>query len=165
MIKEPPINPLMLVGGIVVDEQAELWLFPHSLRKGSMPWRRFRPRRIAARPRASRSISRWKIGKAASVVVLALRGWRVLGVSASLVPRQSWGRGRGKVIRSAQPTPQLAHLVRDYHIKSILNLRGGGPADWWYERGSADGTRDAAWRFTTALERDSAAEPARAARS
>jgi protein tyrosine phosphatase (PTP) superfamily phosphohydrolase (DUF442 family) len=39
----------------------------------------------------------------------------------------------GKVIRSAQPTSQLPRLVRDFHLKSILNLRGGSPADWWYE--------------------------------
>jgi hypothetical protein len=38
----------------------------------------------------------------------------------------------GKVIRSAQPTARLARWVRDFHLKSILNLRGGSPADWWY---------------------------------
>ena len=38
----------------------------------------------------------------------------------------------GKVIRSAQPTSRLAQWVSDYQIKSILNLRGGSPADWWY---------------------------------
>jgi protein tyrosine phosphatase (PTP) superfamily phosphohydrolase (DUF442 family) len=38
----------------------------------------------------------------------------------------------GKVIRSAQPTAQLGRWVRDYHLESILNLRGGAPADWWY---------------------------------
>ncbi len=39
----------------------------------------------------------------------------------------------GRVIRSAQPTSKLPQWVRDFHLKSILNLRGGSPADWWYE--------------------------------
>jgi protein tyrosine phosphatase (PTP) superfamily phosphohydrolase (DUF442 family) len=39
----------------------------------------------------------------------------------------------GRVIRSAQPTAQLARWVQDFHLKSILNLRGGDPSDWWYE--------------------------------
>src|SRR5262249_25909523 len=28
---------------------------------------------------------------------------------------------------------QLSRWIRDYHLRSILNLRGGNPADWWYE--------------------------------
>lgn len=39
----------------------------------------------------------------------------------------------GRVIRSAQPTSQLPQWIDYFHLKSILNLRGGGPADWWYE--------------------------------
>jgi protein tyrosine phosphatase (PTP) superfamily phosphohydrolase (DUF442 family) len=39
----------------------------------------------------------------------------------------------GRVVRSAQPTSQLPQWVRGHRLKSILNLRGGGPADWWYE--------------------------------
>jgi hypothetical protein len=38
-----------------------------------------------------------------------------------------------RVIRSAQPTSELPRLVRDFHLESILNLRGGSPADSWYE--------------------------------
>ena len=38
----------------------------------------------------------------------------------------------GLVIRSAQPTTQLADWARRYQLKSVLNLRGGGPGDWWY---------------------------------
>jgi protein tyrosine phosphatase (PTP) superfamily phosphohydrolase (DUF442 family) len=38
----------------------------------------------------------------------------------------------GLVIRSAQPTSQLADWARRYGLKSVLNLRGGGPGDWWY---------------------------------
>ncbi|MDR3636647.1 MAG: tyrosine-protein phosphatase [Isosphaeraceae bacterium] len=37
----------------------------------------------------------------------------------------------GKVYRSAQPKGALG-WVRDYHLASILNLRGGSPADAWY---------------------------------
>jgi protein tyrosine phosphatase (PTP) superfamily phosphohydrolase (DUF442 family) len=39
----------------------------------------------------------------------------------------------GRVIRSAQPTSQLPRLVMQYNLRSILNLRGGNPADSWYE--------------------------------
>jgi hypothetical protein len=37
-----------------------------------------------------------------------------------------------RVIRSAQPTGRLGDWVRDYRLASILNLRGGTPADSWY---------------------------------
>ena len=37
----------------------------------------------------------------------------------------------GKVYRSAQPTGDLGWLAR-YHVRSVLNLRGGSPADLWY---------------------------------
>lgn len=37
-----------------------------------------------------------------------------------------------RVVRSAQPTGQLADWIRDYQLASILNLRGGTPADRWY---------------------------------
>jgi protein tyrosine phosphatase (PTP) superfamily phosphohydrolase (DUF442 family) len=40
---------------------------------------------------------------------------------------------RDRVFRSAQPTTQLDRWIRDYGIKSILNLRGGSGADRWYE--------------------------------
>jgi protein tyrosine phosphatase (PTP) superfamily phosphohydrolase (DUF442 family) len=39
----------------------------------------------------------------------------------------------GRVIRSAQPTSQLPRLVAEFHLRSILNLRGGNPADSWYD--------------------------------
>jgi protein tyrosine phosphatase (PTP) superfamily phosphohydrolase (DUF442 family) len=38
----------------------------------------------------------------------------------------------GRVIRAAQPTSQLAALIKEHHLASILNLRGGSPRDWWY---------------------------------
>lgn len=37
----------------------------------------------------------------------------------------------GKVYRAAQPQ-RVARLVRDYRLASVLNLRGGSPADAWY---------------------------------
>jgi protein tyrosine phosphatase (PTP) superfamily phosphohydrolase (DUF442 family) len=53
--------------------------------------------------------------------------------------RRPWFHGNlgvvdpGRVIRSAQPTTELPTLIHEYHLGSILNLRGGSPADWWYE--------------------------------
>lgn len=39
----------------------------------------------------------------------------------------------GRLVRSAQPTAELGRWIEQYGIRSILNLRGGGPADWWYQ--------------------------------
>jgi Tyrosine phosphatase family len=38
----------------------------------------------------------------------------------------------GRAFRSAQPTWRLDRWVNDFHLKSIVNLRGGNPSDWWY---------------------------------
>jgi protein tyrosine phosphatase (PTP) superfamily phosphohydrolase (DUF442 family) len=38
----------------------------------------------------------------------------------------------GRVVRSAQPAHQLSAWIRDFGLRSILNLRGGSPSDWWY---------------------------------
>jgi protein tyrosine phosphatase (PTP) superfamily phosphohydrolase (DUF442 family) len=60
-------------------------------------------------------------------------------MSVCWVFRRPWFHGNlgvvepGRVIRSAQPTSQLGPWLRDYRISSILNLRGGSPADWWYD--------------------------------
>jgi protein tyrosine phosphatase (PTP) superfamily phosphohydrolase (DUF442 family) len=60
----------------------------------------------------------------------------LLGVAWEL--RRPWFQGNlgivdpGRVIRSAQPTAQLPRLIREHRLNSILNLRGGSPADWWY---------------------------------
>jgi protein tyrosine phosphatase (PTP) superfamily phosphohydrolase (DUF442 family) len=68
---------------------------------------------------------------AATVVLLG-------GMTAAWVLRRPWFEGNfgvvddGVVIRSAQPTTQLAGWARQYRLKSVLNLRGGGPGDWWY---------------------------------
>lgn len=52
--------------------------------------------------------------------------------------RRPWFRANldvvdaGRVMRSAQPTSQLPSWIRDYKLRSILNLRGGSRADSWY---------------------------------
>ena len=38
----------------------------------------------------------------------------------------------GRVIRAAQPTTGLGRLIKDHHLASILNLRGGSQSDSWY---------------------------------
>lgn len=56
----------------------------------------------------------------------------------SVVFRKPWFQGnfgvvdRGRVFRSAQPAGTLAGLIRRQHLASVLNLRGGTPADPWY---------------------------------
>jgi protein tyrosine phosphatase (PTP) superfamily phosphohydrolase (DUF442 family) len=73
------------------------------------------------------------LGKAALAVVFVC----ALGLVWEF--RRPWFQGNlgivdpGRVIRSAQPTSQLPQLVRDFHLKSILNLRGGNSADSWYD--------------------------------
>jgi hypothetical protein len=65
----------------------------------------------------------------AALIALALCG----------VFRHPWFHGNlgivdaGRVIRSAQPTTRLPEWIRVHQLRSILNLRGGGPADWWYD--------------------------------
>jgi protein tyrosine phosphatase (PTP) superfamily phosphohydrolase (DUF442 family) len=76
------------------------------------------------------NIPRWKA---------ALAGVCICALGLAWEFRRPWFQGNlgivdaGRVIRSAQPTSQLPQWVRDFHLKSILNLRGGSPADWWYE--------------------------------
>jgi protein tyrosine phosphatase (PTP) superfamily phosphohydrolase (DUF442 family) len=38
----------------------------------------------------------------------------------------------GRVIRAAQPISRLPQIIRDHHLASILNLRGGSSRDAWY---------------------------------
>ncbi len=38
----------------------------------------------------------------------------------------------GRVFRAAQPVAQLPQLIKDHHLASILNLRGGSSRDTWY---------------------------------
>jgi len=82
---------------------------------------------------ASAPAHRFPTGKAAVVAVV------VCALSLVLVFRRPWLEGNlgvvdvGRVIRTAQPTSQLPRLVAEYHLRSILNLRGGSPADSWYD--------------------------------
>ena len=63
----------------------------------------------------------------------------LLTLSTCWIFRRPWFQGNlavvdaGRVVRSAQPTSQLPDWIREYRIRSILNLRGGSSADWWYE--------------------------------
>ncbi len=69
----------------------------------------------------------------------------------------------GRVIRSAQPTSQLAQWVTDFHLKSILNLRGGSPADWWYEAEVRTAQESGLSFYDLPLERNTPPWSARAA--
>jgi protein tyrosine phosphatase (PTP) superfamily phosphohydrolase (DUF442 family) len=82
---------------------------------------------------ARSSRSRMHLGKTAALAAL------VCAISAGWVFRRPWFFGNlgvvdpGQVMRSAQPTTQLARWAHDFQIHSILNLRGGSPSDWWYK--------------------------------
>jgi hypothetical protein len=60
-------------------------------------------------------------------------------ISLGWVFRRPWFEGNlavvdhDRVIRSAQPTSQLASWIAEYHLRSVLNLRGGRKSDWWYD--------------------------------
>jgi hypothetical protein len=74
-----------------------------------------------------------RIALATSFVLVALT------VGLCWTFRRPWFEGNlgvveaGRVIRSAQPTSQLPAWIRDYRLRSILNLRGGSAADGWYD--------------------------------
>jgi hypothetical protein len=63
----------------------------------------------------------------------------VLALSLCWTFRRPWFEGNlgivepGRVIRSAQPTSRLPAWIREYRLRSILNLRGGGASDAWYD--------------------------------
>jgi hypothetical protein len=63
----------------------------------------------------------------------------VCSIGLCWVFRRPWFQGNlgvvdaGHVMRSAQPTSQLPSWVREFKIRSILNLRGGTPEDSWYD--------------------------------
>jgi hypothetical protein len=69
---------------------------------------------------------------------LAALGLILLALAVCWAFRRPWFQGNldevdaGRVIRSAQPTTRLSEWIRNYRLRSILNLRGGSPADWWY---------------------------------
>jgi hypothetical protein len=78
-------------------------------------------------------ISKRRVVRDAAVVAL------LVATSLGWVFRRPWFQGNfgvvdpGRVLRSAQPTSQLSSWMRDYRIKSILNLRGGNVSNWWYD--------------------------------
>jgi protein tyrosine phosphatase (PTP) superfamily phosphohydrolase (DUF442 family) len=81
---------------------------------------------------AGRRPARFRLWKRAAGVVL-------IGVISVLWAfRRPWFEGNlgvvdaGLVMRSAQPTTQLSDWARRYRLRSVVNLRGGGPGDWWY---------------------------------
>ena len=44
----------------------------------------------------------------------------------------------GRFYRMAQPTPdELEQAVKEYGIKTVINLRGHQPGEWWYDDESA----------------------------
>ena len=68
---------------------------------------------------------------ALAIVLLALSAPGVL------LSRSWWGSNLGvvdpgRVFRAAQPTTRLAQLIDEFHLASILNLRGGSFKDPWY---------------------------------
>lgn len=62
----------------------------------------------------------------------------ILAIAAGVVFRRPWFEGNfgvvapGRVYRSAQPGEGLAALIGERKLASILNLRGGSPADPFY---------------------------------
>ncbi len=82
--------------------------------------------------RRARARARWRAALAAAGLIV------VLVLCLCWVFRRPWFQGNlgivdaGRVIRSAQPTSQLSGWIREYGLRSILNLRGGNTADWWY---------------------------------
>ena len=85
-------------------------------------------------PRVRRRFRRIALGLALGLVCLAV------------VFRNPWFRGNrgvvapGLVYRSAQPVGDWAARVRDEHLATVLNLRGGSDADPWY-RAEVEATR------------------------
>jgi protein tyrosine phosphatase (PTP) superfamily phosphohydrolase (DUF442 family) len=86
-----------------------------------------------AMARTGSSRSRSRFGTVSAFLALAC----LAGLSWEF--RRPWFQGNlgvvdpGRVIRSAQPTNELGHRIRDYQLKSILNLRAGSQDDWWYD--------------------------------
>jgi hypothetical protein len=81
---------------------------------------------------SSRPVSRRFLLRLALVAILACAA-----VPGSLLLRPWTGSNLGivhggSVIRAAQPTSGLPALIHDYHLASILNLRGGSARDSWY---------------------------------
>jgi protein tyrosine phosphatase (PTP) superfamily phosphohydrolase (DUF442 family) len=117
---------------ILVDVDGDLWLFLLSSRKES-PLVRNSVSEQPVLARSGLSRARWHLGMASIILALAC------AVGLCWVFRRPLFQGNrgivdpGRVFRSAQPTTELDRLIRDYQLNSILNLRAGSQADWWYE--------------------------------
>ena len=64
---------------------------------------------------------------------LALAGWTYR--SSVFRPAENFHVvDEGRFYRMAQPTPrELEELVKKYGIKTVINLRGHQPGEWWYD--------------------------------
>lgn len=83
-----------------------------------------------ATPGRCRLMHRLKLG-ARFVGVAAVIGAASLALRPHLT--QNFGEiAPGRAYRSSQPTTRLPEMIRENHLASILNLRGGSPADSWY---------------------------------
>jgi protein tyrosine phosphatase (PTP) superfamily phosphohydrolase (DUF442 family) len=119
----------------VVDAFAELWLFSSIAWNGKEGTLATTSTSNEIDSRQSRRspfrVFSWRTG---ATVVL------VCAIGLSWIFRKPWFLGNlavvdpGQVMRSAQPTTQLTDWAREYELKSVINLRGGGPADWWYSQ-------------------------------
>jgi protein tyrosine phosphatase (PTP) superfamily phosphohydrolase (DUF442 family) len=85
-----------------------------------------------ADPNLARSRRRRRILRVALVATLAAASGFLGYFRRPLFEGNRGVVDQGLVIRSAQPTGDVARRIRDDGIVSILNLRGGGPADPWY---------------------------------
>jgi hypothetical protein len=115
-----------------MDARIDLWLAPGCKRKET-PVATTAPHDKASSTMATaRGFRRHPVKTALTLLIVLVMGtcWFF---------RRPWFLGNlgevdaGRVLRSAQPTTQLRNLIRDYRIRSILNLRGGSTSDWWYD--------------------------------
>ena len=125
---------LVIRRGNVVDARQRFMVICRIATKGTAPWPRIRSQSGVTRLSAACEERRaFRSGRRPSSLLFVC----ALGLVWEF--RRPWFQGNlgivdpGRVIRSAQPTSQLPHGCADFHLKSILNLRGGSPADWWYE--------------------------------
>ena len=130
----PPPRPSRLSATIAVDGNRGLWSAPRPRWKGTERGTGHRHRageRVERTFRAAATATSHRTGIVARA--RAPDSLHVLDLPPPLVPGQPGRRGRRARVRSAQPTSQLPDWIREYRIRSILNLRGGNSADWWYE--------------------------------
>ena len=123
------------VSRIAMDLRVDFWLarrFKRFSRKESaLAWFSAPDHRVWLRRSLSPAIRR--AGNVAAVLVL------VSSITLGWVFRRPWLEGnlavvdQGRVIRSAQPTSQLGRWIDGYHLRAVLNLRGGSKSDRWYE--------------------------------